>query len=129
MQAFCLKADDYRLFKVSRIIHMEFTGQTFSEKQHQMLPPYEVEALPPCSIHLTLRIAGCMAFRIYDEFPHGTAMPQPDGSFLVEIDFPMDNWLISYLLSFGVNLDVLEPLALRRQLWEHAEEIANHHKI
>ena len=53
---------------------------------------------------------------------------QADGDFLVEVDFPMDSWVVGYLFSFGTEVEVLEPLELRQQLYEYAHKIAAHHK-
>ena len=33
----------------------------------------------------------------------------PDGCLLVNCDFPEDQWLLSFLLSFGSQLEVLSP--------------------
>ena len=40
----------------------------------------------------------------------------------------MDSWVVGYLFSFGTEVEVLEPLELRQQLYEYAQKIAAHHK-
>ena len=82
-----------------------------------------MEALaPPLStVHLKLNIAQRLAFRVYDEFDRNSITPQPDGSLLVEADFPLDSWVVGYLFSFGTDMEVWEPADLRQHLAEYAQ--------
>lgn len=128
LQAFCLKANDFRLFKVGRIIEVSPTGQIFTEDYEDEIPPIEAELPPFSTVHLKLCISSRLAFRVYDEFDRTSVTSQPEGSFLVEVDFPMDSWVIDYLLSFGSEIQVLEPSELRQELSKYAQKIADHHR-
>lgn len=128
LQAFCRKADDFRIFKVGRIVEVSETSEIFTEDYEDEIPPIEAESPPFSTVHLKLHITGHLAFRVYDEFDRSGVAPQPDGSFMVEADFPMDSWVIDYLLSFGTEIDILEPAGLQRKLSEYAQKIADHHK-
>ncbi len=128
LQAFCLQADDFRLFKVSRILHLSPAGESFSREYTGEIPPLETKSPPFPMIHLKLRFTESIAFRVYDEFERCSITPQPDGCPLVEVDLPMNNWLTGYLFSFGTQLEVLEPSSLRRLLADYGEEIARHHR-
>lgn len=128
LQAFCMKAQAFRLFKVSRIAELDLTGDTFSDIFTD-LPPFESEFSPPLpTAALKLRIASSLAFRVYDEFAAESIEPQADGSFIVTVDFPMNNWVINYLLSFGTDIQILEPEGLKQQLYSCAKKIAQHYK-
>ncbi len=127
LQGFCLQAGDFRLFKVGRIVEALPIGETFSENYQDDLPPLDAEEPSFPMVHLKLRIAKRLAFRVYDEFNRNSITPEPAGSFLVEVDFPMDGWVVGYLLSFGAEVEVLEPGDLRRILGEYAQKIADHH--
>ncbi|MEL7624986.1 MAG: YafY family protein [Clostridiales bacterium] len=128
LQGYCLHANDFRLFKMGRIVEASPTGDTFAEDYGDDIPPLDAEAPPFSMVHLKLRIAKALAFRVYDEFDRSNITPEPEGSFLVEADFPMDSWVISYLFSFGADLEVLEPGGLGQSLAEYAEKIAAHHR-
>ncbi len=128
LQGFCLQAGDFRLFKAGRIVEVAFTGETFTENYAEELPPLENEHLPCPTTHLKLCIASQLAFRVYDEFDRRSITPQADGSYLVEVDFPLDGWVVGYLFSFGTALKVLQPAELQKQLAEYAQKIADHHK-
>lgn len=127
LQAFCLTAQDYRLFKISRIVSLSDTGERFTPRAESP-PPIETEVAPYESLHLTLHFSSAVAFRVYDEFDSDCVKAQPDGSFLVQVAFPIDNWVFNYLFSFGTDVTILSPTALRSELAKYAEKIANHHK-
>lgn len=128
LQSFCLKAEDFRLFKISRILELMPTGEHFTEDCQGEIPPIELNAPSDITTCIKLKISGRLAFRVYDEFDPETIMSQPDGSLLVEAHFPMDSWVVGYLFSFGTDVEILEPPQLRRELAQYAEKIAAHHK-
>lgn len=128
LQAFCEKADDYRLFKINRIVELNVTNRRFTQS-FEDAPPVEIEMMPGTGcIPVKLRFAPSVAFRVYDEFDHKQIEKQADGSILVEADFPMDNWVVGYLFSFGNGVTVLEPEHLREALASYAKSIFEHHK-
>ncbi|MFT4107935.1 MAG: YafY family protein [Lacrimispora sp.] len=128
LQAFCLQADDFRLFKISRILHISPAGESFSNIYADDIPPLEINTPSLSSIHLKLRFTEAMAFRVYDEFDHRSITLQPDGHLLVEVDFPMDNWVMEYLFSFGTEIEILEPADLKKHLADYGEKIVIHHR-
>ena len=50
--------------------------------------------------------------------------PQPDGSLIVQAEWPVGAWGAGYLLSYGSHAEILHPPALRRHVAEEAEKIA-----
>lgn len=128
LQAYCLRADDFRLFKMGRIVNLESTGETFTRDYTNEIPPIESESPPYSIVHLRLRFSKNVAFRVYDEFQKSNIIREADGSILVNVDFPLDSWLISYLCSFGTDIDILAPAYLKNQLASYAEKIAVHHR-
>ena len=122
LQAFCLKRQDYRTFKISRMLRLT----VLEEQSRQMPEPPPVEAggsPPPFLVSVTLRFAPWMAYRVYDEFDESCITAEEDGSFLVRVTFPEDQWLYGYLLSFGAAVEVLSPAALKARLGLLAREI------
>lgn len=128
LQAFCLKAEDFRLFKVSRILELIPTGVYFPDEYEGKIPSAELDAMPHANTYFKLKISEHLAFRVYDEFDRDSVTPQPDGSLLVEAHFPLNSWVVGYLFSFGTDVEILEPPQLRQELADYAEKIAAHHK-
>lgn len=128
LQSYCLKAEDFRLFKVSRIVEITPRDELFTQNYEGEIPPIEMADVPCSETNIKLKISARLAFRVYDEFDRERITVMPDGSMLVEACFPMDSWVIGYIFSFGTNVEILYPPNLRQQLWEYAEEIASHYK-
>ncbi len=129
LQAYCRKAEDYRLFKVNRILELNVLEERFTAPPDDP-PPIEPDA--PASMQYTrmlLRFSPSIAFRIYDEFDRSGVEPQPDGSLLVHAYFPQDGWVVGYLHSFGTDVTILEPETMRRIVADYAKAIWEHHTI
>ena len=128
LQAFCRKAKDYRVFKIGRMIALSSMEEAFSEDLLKNLRPLESDMTPSSNVHLKLRVSERLAFRVYDEFDRKGVVPQTDGSFLIEVEFPMDAWVLGYLFSFGTEVEIQEPAWLRKELSDYAKKIFEHHK-
>jgi predicted DNA-binding transcriptional regulator YafY len=128
LQAFCEKADDYRLFKINRIVELSVSSRRFT-RSFEDAPPVEIDMAPSADYTpVKLLFAPSVAFRVYDEFDCSRIERQSDGSMLVTTDFPGDGWVLGYLFSFGVDLRVLSPEHMRRNLSAYAKKIFEHHK-
>ena len=73
---------------------------------------------------LRLRFTSSAAWRVRDYFHPGQIIPLPDGRLLVECNFPEDQWLLSFLLSFGSQLEVLSPAYWRELLTEEIKKLS-----
>ena len=127
LHAYCKKAEDYRLFKVNRIVEMTLLEERFGDLPDE-IPPIEqmpLEAIPMTPIKL--RFSPAVAFRVYDEFDCSMIEQQSDGSLIVSTRFPKDGWVIGYLHSFGTEVDILEPTNLRAEVAAYAKAIWQHH--
>lgn len=124
LQAFDADWEDYRTFRLTRILPPVEVGEPFRRR----LTPPDLEPerdIPPLfRVEARLRFSPDLACRVYDEFGRDRITPLPDGSLLVEAVFPEDQRLYGYLLSFGAGVTVLAPDTLRKRLGELAGEIA-----
>lgn len=128
MQAFCLRAEDFRLFKISRIVSMTLTDEKFTDSFTE-LPSTDGDDQPPTATQrVRLRFQPSIAFRVYDEFEHGEIEKQPDGSLIVTTELPTEPWSSGYMLSFGAQVDILEPASLREQVAKNIKNIYEHYK-
>ncbi|NCB63136.1 MAG: WYL domain-containing protein [Clostridia bacterium] len=110
LQGFCLAKENYRTFKITRILELRVTDKHFDRPLSP--PPIEGNGMPaeaPFVVPVHLRFSPYMAYRVYDEFDEGCVVREEDGSLLVQIAFPEDSWLYGYLLSFGLGVEVLSP--------------------
>ena len=68
-----------------------------------------------------------MAFRVYDELDCPVKEDE-QGNLYVDIEIPNDYSLYCYILSFGDNVEVLEPTKIRVQITEMIERMAQKYK-
>ncbi len=119
LKAYCLEKESLRLFKLSRMNHLELI-----EAHHRVdTSTMELENLMFSNVELItfkVRIDQSLAYRVYDEFNPDRIEKDPQGNFIVTHSIPYDNWIIGYLLSFGSSLEVLETQDLKEMI---AEEI------
>ncbi len=125
LKAYCLQKEDYRMFRLNRILELTVTEETFLpgktfetdfSKEHPDQPP---------SISLTLLFSHRAAYRIMDAFLPEEIEENEDGSFLVRTCYPPGQWILGFLLSFGKDVQVLEPEWMKKELAKEAEAVAN----
>ena len=127
LQGFDLLREDYRSFRLTRMLDATVTEQTF----HRELAPPDIDfpgEIPPLfRADCHLRFDPRLAYRVYDEFQPEDVALLPDGRLEVRVSLPADDWLYGYLLSFGTEVEVLAPEALRRKLAAMGAEIFRKH--
>ncbi|GHV06043.1 transcriptional regulator [Clostridia bacterium] len=131
VKAFCLTRQDVRLFKLSRVKKLVVTDEHFAERD--LLIVSQGAPSPAPSTHqkqdvtLKLKIAPEMTYRVYDEFDEDSAEKQPDGSYIVTVTWPEDEWVYGTILSFGEHIEVLEPEYIREIIADKAKKIVEAH--
>ncbi len=114
VQAFCLLKRDYRTFKINRMLDVRVLPETFDAAAYA--PPPVVPQPPQGGIHIRAIFTAAAACRIYDEFNPEDITKNGDGTFTVDAAMPLDEWVYGYFLSYGDNVRILEPTALREAL-------------
>lgn len=124
LYAYCTLREDFRFFKLSRIKDILVTDKHFERKITG--PIFKTDNMfTEQYITLKLKLSHVMAYRVYDEFDN--YIKQDDGSFIVQIIYPMGEWLFPYIASFGSHCEVLEPLDIRNSIKEELQKIINNY--
>ncbi|QNM05405.1 helix-turn-helix transcriptional regulator [Qiania dongpingensis] len=124
IQAYDKDREAYRTFRISRILDLETTSDSFERKGLPEPPEIEQsDSSPGTLVHVKLRCSPHLGYRLYDEFDPAAISQDKDGSFLAAASLPEDPWLYGYLLSFGSGLEVLEPLSVKEMLLKEAGKI------
>ena len=107
LYGFCLLRNDFRFFKLTRIKDLEISSDTFIR---EVKSSHEIETVIKNKnfIHAKLKFSPKVAFRVYDEFTDNVSKDN-QGNLYVNIDLPDNETLFSYILSFGDNVEILEP--------------------
>ena len=116
LYGFCLLRNDFRFFKLTRIKELEISSDTFIR---EVKSSHEIETVIKNKnfIHAKLKFSPKVAFRVYDEFTDNVSKDN-QGNLYVNIDLPDNETLFSYILSFGDNVEILEPDYLRHSMKE-----------
>lgn len=116
LYGFCLLRNDFRFFKLTRIKELEISSDTF-KREVKNIPEIETVIKSKNFIHAKLKFSPKVAFRVYDEFTDNVSKDN-QGNLYVNIDLPDNETLFSYILSFGDNVEILEPDYLRESMKE-----------
>ena len=119
LKAYCTKKQDYRIFKLTRIIDLEILKESFCKHSFPELD----ETLGQSYHTIVLHFPKNMSYRVYDEFDKTRVSKKENGDLIVSVEIPEDEWLIGYLLSFGTQVDIIEPAYLKDIVAEQAKKI------
>jgi predicted DNA-binding transcriptional regulator YafY len=122
LSAYCTQREDYRFFKLNRMRDATPDDRYFGELDLKA-PPLDIKAGAQQPVALKLLVHPRQAHRVYDEFDSETIAVRGDGYFLVNASLSGEEWLYHYLLTFGPDLEVLEPPDVRQELAGIAEAI------
>lgn len=114
LYAYCKKREDNRFFKLTRMKNIKIISEKFTRTAPKKIFSEKDIGYSNKSIHLKLRVNKNLGFRIYDEFQNYSL--DDKGDFIVNLDFPLGDCLYGYLMSFGENIEVLEPLHIREEI-------------
>lgn len=124
LKAYCTDKQDWRLFKLSRILDLEILKERFVRRSYPKpldLPEIDLD-------QITLRFPEEMAYRVYDEFDKTQVQRQENGDLIVSVKMPDDDWLTGFLLSFGTQVEILSPRHLRKRIAKQAKLIYEKNK-
>jgi predicted DNA-binding transcriptional regulator YafY len=117
IKGFCLTRQAIRTFKMTRIGNLKISPENFTERDLSLIPPpgnTDEEQKP--SIKIKLKIKSEAADRVLDQFGDDMIDELLDGSFVVTVYWPEDQWVYGVILSYGESIKVLEPEHIRETL-------------
>jgi len=130
LQGYCLSRDDYRVFKLGRIADLNLIDSYFDEN-HQIENPkmnddYNLDERPQTK--LKLKFHQNVLGRISDFFGLELLSKDGDEHYIVEVTYPEDEWVYSMILSFGSEIEVLEPNHIREIIQKRVYDIQKKYK-
>lgn len=118
--AYCKMKQDYRIFKIARIKEIKILEEHFKRELQQENKKEEYKFK---TVTLELEISKKMAYRVYDEFEDSEINKKDDGSFIINVEYPENEWVYGYILSFGEYVNVLAPERVKRTIKDKIEKI------
>lgn len=124
LKAYCTEKQDFRIFKLMRIISAEVLPDSFSP----LTFPEINETARQNYNEIIICFSKSAAHRVYDEFDRTQVQQKDNGDLIVCANMPQDDWLVGYILSFGTQAEVIEPVSLKKVIAERAKEIYDKNK-
>jgi predicted DNA-binding transcriptional regulator YafY len=116
LHAFCLKREETRTFKISRMVNIKKTAEPFTHKiSDDEIEAYK-EKIQDKKIAICLRFTSDGAYKAFDTFNPDSIIKNADGTFTVKTTLPGDQWLVDFILSLGSTVEVMEPANIRDQV-------------
>ncbi|MBU5591528.1 YafY family transcriptional regulator [Clostridium sp. MSJ-4] len=115
--SYCILKDDFRLFKITRMKNLEVKNQNFergdiiSKGNEKIITESKVK-----KVNLRLKFNESVLYLLYDYYDEDMIVKDQDGSYIVNVTFPENEWVYSYIMSFGYNVEVIEPKYVRDEI-------------
>lgn len=125
LYAYCLKRNDYRLFRISRIKELRVTDQYFkshSEMKESVFSLMEEMGKP---ITIELSFPKEVSYRVYDTF-EDDVIKWNGQEIRVNVTLPETEWLYSFIMSFGNQISILYPISLKEKIIERYKIALKH---
>ena len=122
LHGWCRDREDWRLFKLGRMLSLETLEETFSPRPAPW-PITPAEQVYPGRLQAAVRFAPSARWRLVDEYGAECFTQEPDGSLLFRRSFPGRGELLRWVLSFGDQAEILEPEDMRREMADFAKKI------
>ena len=119
---YCTDREDYRLFKLNRILDLKCLKEHFEKRD---VPDYDMspdKAFPIC-FHAVVVCDPAMRWRLIEEYGVDSFEERGDGKLLFKSGFSDKNHLFGWLLSMGDQAELTEPEPLREEFAVLTENI------
>lgn len=125
VQAYCTMRNDFRVFRLSRIQHVELMEETFNPRETPVVDQFQWDSSwsEVSEETLVLKFELRARQRIADMFQPDEVVLMPDGSFQVEVVLKPDEWLYGMILSFGGQVKVESPGFVAHEVARRAQQI------
>lgn len=111
----CQGRKDFRLFKLNRMENVHLNGKKF-DRRKVPVPDLSNERIFPGDIKVKALFESDCKWRLVEEFGMGCFKEQEDGKLLFRSDYTDKENLITWLMSFGDKVELLEPEEIRTEI-------------
>ena len=121
--AWCCDRKDYRLFKLNRMVHVREKDTVFVCRE-AALPDLSDEKIFPGGIKVKALFEADQKWRLVEEFGPACFTEYGDGRLLFTADYTDMESLVTWLMTFGDKVEVLEPKEARNEIARMANKMA-----
>jgi predicted DNA-binding transcriptional regulator YafY len=124
LQGYCLKRNDFRLFKISRISNLQIQEEFFTPREYQKPQLDFADILATMQTKIKIRIHKSVMDRILDFCAFEHFSPDGNDHYIVSFPFIENEYYYNILFSFGNKCECLEPLHIRTEMKRRIHDIA-----
>jgi predicted DNA-binding transcriptional regulator YafY len=122
LNGYCRTRCDIRAFRISSIKDLVITDEVFTRRPLEDVKEEEPVVVTKKHVTLKLRFQPEDLYRVYDDFEEESIVRNTDGTYDVTVNFPEDEWVYGYIMSFGCYVEVLEPQYIRDIIQERMKK-------
>lgn len=126
---YCNLRSSYRLFKLNRMTDLIISDNEFIARENSPTPEYSMNQAYPKEIFIKVKFSPSIKWRVIDDFGPEFFTEQNDGCFTGNWYFSDKENLFSWLLSYGPNAELLEPLELRIEFLNYVDSISKNYSF
>ena len=123
LYGYCRLKEDLRMFKISRIKDLELLNEGFIRREIDKIEVNNAQQENINLIKLKLLFNKEALYRILDEFDSKDVVDKGNYTYEVSMELPESEWIYGYILSFGCNVEVLEPAYIRDVIASRLEKM------
>jgi predicted DNA-binding transcriptional regulator YafY len=120
--AYCRNRNDYRIFRLSRMDNLETADEKFTRRNMSYHTYIGSTSNQAEFVKIKLKFSPEVKIRVEEYFDESVVECLKDGSLIVSVCYPEDEWVYSTILSFGEFVEVLEPVHIRKIIHEKAKK-------
>ena len=128
LRAWCCERGGFRTFRISRIKRVDILDEEFDREECIARNSRDENSDGGDSwsnvIHLVLQFEKEELYRLYDDYDDTEICDNGDGTYTLEVDFPEDDWVYGYILSFGTFVKVIEPEHIKKIIQQKSKKIS-----
>lgn len=119
---YCRDREDYRLFKLNRMLELINTGEIYEPKK---VPPLDLSPgrVFPGLLKVKLLFSPGAKWRLIEEYGRDSFSEQEDGRLVFEFAFTDKESLYGWIWSFGLQAELVEPADLRQEFGAMTEQL------
>jgi predicted DNA-binding transcriptional regulator YafY len=120
LHGYCMEREDYRLFRLSRIAHLELLEEVFTPREFALRP---LDYPAKRSVTVTLLIDESLRNMMTELCGEKQVVPGPDNKWIAYFPFVENDFGYGMLLRFGAKCECLEPGHIRTELIRRIREV------
>ena len=123
-QGYCLKRNDFRLFRLSRISNLKIQEEFFIPRDYQKPQLDFTDILSSIQTKIKIRIHKSIMDRVIDYCDYEHFSPDGNEYYIVSFPFIENEYYYNILLSYGNKCECLEPLHIRAEMKRRIQDLA-----